>query len=126
MPETSNHVGVAVVDDEAGLIRAYGLLFKRRNIPIAFTALDGPEAIEKFNKSNPKPKVVIIDYRLPSMSGLDLMKRILAIEPDTGIIFISGDDSIKHEAIESGANVFLKKPTGIDEITKNVISLLNG
>jgi two-component system chemotaxis response regulator CheY len=125
MPETSNQAGVAVVDDEAGLIRAYGLLFKRRNIPVAFTALDGPEAIKKFNESNPKPKVVIVDYRLPSMSGLDLMKRILAIEPDTGIIFISGDDSVKHEAIGSGADVFMKKPANINEIIKNVASLLN-
>lgn len=113
------------MDDEAGLIRAYGLLFKRRNIPVAFTALDGPEAIKKFNESNPKPKVVIVDYRLPSMSGLDLMKRILAIEPDTGIIFISGDDSVKHEAIGSGADVFMKKPASINEIIKNVASLLN-
>ena len=125
MPETSNQAGVAIVDDEAGLIRAYGLLFKRRNIPIAFTALDGPEAIEKFSRSNPKPKVVIVDYRLPSMSGLDLMKRILAIEPDTRIIFISGDDSIKHEAVESGAHVFLKKPTPIKEIIETINSLTN-
>ena len=92
---------------------------------MSFTALDGPEAIEKFKKANPRPGVVIIDYRLPSMSGLQLMKEVLAIEPDTKVIFISGDDSIHRESIDSGAAVFLKKPTNIKIITDTVTGLMN-
>jgi DNA-binding NtrC family response regulator len=124
MSDNNRHFGVAIVDDEASVVRTYELLFKRRRIPLAFTALDGGEAIEKFNNSNPKPKVVIIDYRLPSMSGVELMEKILAIEPDTRIIFISGDDSIRDNVLNSGADIFLKKPTKINDITESVSSLL--
>lgn len=46
---------VAIVDDEADVVRTYELLFKRRNIPLSFTAFDGPDAIEKFKKANPRP-----------------------------------------------------------------------
>ena len=42
---------VAIVDDEVGVVRTYELLFNRRKIPISFTALDGPEAIEKFKNA---------------------------------------------------------------------------
>jgi DNA-binding response OmpR family regulator len=69
--------------------------------------------------------VVIIDFRLLDMDGLDVMKEVLAIQPDTRIIFISGDDSIKKVALDAGANVFLKKPTDIKVITATVSSLLN-
>ncbi len=116
---------VAIVDDEAGVVRTYELLFNRGKIPLSFTALDGPDAIEKFKNANPRPGVVIIDYRLPSMSGLQLMREVLAIEPDTKVIFVSGDDSIQQESIDAGAEVFLKKPTSIKTITETVTHLMN-
>jgi DNA-binding NtrC family response regulator len=125
MPETSNHRGVAIVDDEADIVRTYELLFKRRNIPLLFTALDGPEAIEKFKNADPRPRIVIIDYRLPSMSGLELIRMVLAMEPSTKIIFISGDDSIQQESINSGATVFLKKPASIKVIIETIRQLIN-
>ena len=124
MAGNNGQPSVAIVDDEANVVRTYELLFKRRNINQAFTALDAGEAIEKFNNSNPKPRVVIIDYRLPSMSGVELMEKLLAIEPDTKIIFISGDDSIRDNVLDLGADVFLKKPTKINDITESVNSLL--
>ena len=120
-----NNASIAIVDDEVQLVRTYELLFKRRRIPMAFTAYDGYEAIEKFRKANPKPGIVIIDYRLPSMSGVDVMKEILAIEPRTKIIFVSGDDSIQKESVDEGAAVFLKKPTSIMIITDAVTRLMN-
>ena len=116
---------IAIVDDEKDVVRTFVLLFKRRNIPLSFTALDGSDAIEKFKKANPRPGVVIIDYRLPSMSGLDLLKEVLAIEPGTKVIFVSGDDSIEQECLDIGATVFLKKPTSIKVITDTVTCLVN-
>jgi two-component system, response regulator RegA len=116
---------IAIVDDEVDVVRTYELLFNRRKIPLSFTALDGPDAIEKFQKADPRPGIVIIDYRLPSMSGMDVMREMLAIEPGTKVIFVSGDDSIQQESIEAGATVFLKKPANIKLITDTVTSLMN-
>jgi DNA-binding response OmpR family regulator len=119
-----NNGSVAVVEDEPQLVRTYELLFKRRQIPLSFYAYDGYEAIEKFRNASPRPGVVIIDNRLPSMSGIDVTKAILAIEPGTKIIFISGDDGVRDESLNSGAAVFLKKPTSLKEITATISSLL--
>jgi DNA-binding NtrC family response regulator len=116
---------VAVVDDEIGVVRTYELLLKRRNIPLSFTALDGPEAIDKLKNANPRPGVVVIDYRLPSMNGLELMKEVLAMEPAIKVLFISGDDSIRQESIDTGAAVFLKKPSSIKVIAETVKELIN-
>jgi two-component system, chemotaxis family, chemotaxis protein CheY len=121
----TDNVSVAIVDDERDLVRTYELLFKRRGIPMAFVAYDGHSALDKFKNAGEKPGVVIIDYRLPDMDGLDVMKEVMAIQPGTKIVFISGDDSVRQEAIDAGAKVFLKKPTDIKMITETITALIN-
>lgn len=116
--------GVAIVDDEPKVVRTYELLFKRRQIPLSFYAYDGAEAIMKFKKANPRPKIVIIDYRLRTMTGIDVLNAIMAEEPDTKIIFISGDDTARQMSLDAGANIFLKKPVGIKEITEAINTLM--
>lgn len=59
------------------------------------------------------------------MSGLDLVKEILTIEPRTKIVFISGDTSVEQSSLDAGATVFMKKPTGIKEITETINTLIN-
>ncbi len=118
-----NSVSVAIVDDEAQLVRTYELLFNKRHIPMAFVAYSGEEAIEKFKKSSPRPGIVIVDYRLPDMSGLDVMRQILELEPGTRIVFISGDDGARQESLEAGAAAYMKKPTPIREIIETITAL---
>jgi FixJ family two-component response regulator len=120
-----NKGSVAIVDDEKDLVRTYDLLFKRRHIPLAFAAYDGHSAIDMFDIASEKPGVVIIDFRLPDMDGLELMQWILKRRPGTKFVFISGDDSVQREALTAGANVFLKKPTDIKVITETITSLIN-
>ncbi len=120
-----NNGSVAIVDDEAQLVRAYELLFKKRHIPMAFIAYTGREAVDKFKKADPRPGIVIIDHRLPDMSGLDVMREILSIEPRTKVVFISGDEGVRQESIAAGAKAFMKKPTSIREITETVNALRN-
>ncbi|HTY90321.1 MAG TPA: response regulator [Methanocella sp.] len=120
-----NDVSVAIVDDERDLVRTYELLFKRRGIRLAFVAYDGHSAIERFNNTVDKPGVVIIDYRLPDMDGLDLMKEVLALRSGTKIVFISGDDTVRQDAMDAGATVFLKKPADIKMITETINALIN-
>jgi two-component system chemotaxis response regulator CheY len=123
MPESSS-TGVAIVDDEAQLAKSYELLFKLRHIPVSFIAYDGCAALEMFKNANTKPGVVIIDHRMPLMSGLELTREILVLSPCTKIIFVSADEDVKEEAIDAGATVFMKKPTPIKEITETVNSML--
>lgn len=67
----------------------------------------------------------MIDYRLPSMSGLDTMREVLAIEPNTKVILVSEDDSVRKESVDADAAVFLKKPADIKLITDTVARLMN-
>jgi FixJ family two-component response regulator len=107
---------VAIVDDDVLTVEAYELLFKLRRLPVSFVAYDGASALVKLRSASPKPTVVIIDYRMPLMNGLDLVNEIKKVDPGMKIVFISGDEDVREEALEAGGHAFLKKPTGIYEI----------
>ncbi len=116
---------VAIVDDDQMTVKTYELLFSHKRVPVSFVAYDGPTAIDKLKRSDPKPNVVIIDYRMPLMSGLDLIVEIRKLEPDLKIVFISGDEDVREEALRSGGNAFLKKPTGMAEILHCIESVVS-
>ncbi|HUL62434.1 MAG TPA: response regulator [Methanocella sp.] len=111
-----NSISVAIVDDEPMLVKTYEKLLRRRQIPIAFSAYSGEEAVAKFKEASPRPGIVILDYRMGRMNGLEVMKAILAEEPGTKVIFISGDGDARGLSLASGAMHFLKKPVHIEEI----------
>ncbi len=112
--------GIAIVEDEKDLVRLYVRLFEKRGIPVCFIAYDGNEAILKFIQCTPKPHIVIMDYRLPGMNGIEITKRILEIDPETKIIFLSADASVKEKALKAGSFTFLAKPASLKEITNAV------
>jgi len=123
MPEQP-YDGVAIIDDEQQLVRTYEMIFQRRQIPVSFVAYDGPIALQRFREASPPPGVVIIDYRLPSMSGLVLMRAIRELDSGVKIVVISADDSVRREALDGGAQSFLKKPVPLQVIVDTVRSLM--
>jgi CheY-like chemotaxis protein len=123
MPDKHANLSVAIVDDDPQLVMIYHHLFSHRKIPVSFVAYDGFAALEMFRKANPKPLILIIDYRMPGMNGIELMKEILQMAPGTKIIFISADDSIRLDTLKAGASAFLNKPAGINEIMDSIYSL---
>ena len=113
-------VGIAIVEDEKELVNVYERLFNKRGIIVCFVAYDGIEAVKKFIECTPKPHVVLMDYRLPVMNGIEATREILKIDPEAKIVFLSADINVKDTAMAAGAFTFLKKPASINEITKAV------
>jgi two-component system chemotaxis response regulator CheY len=113
-------VGIAVVEDEKELVKLYKKVFDKKGIQICFVAFDGLEAVKKYVESHPKPHVVLMDYRLPIMDGVEATKEILEIDHEAKIIFLSADIHVKEEALQAGAFMFLKKPVSINDITNAI------
>jgi CheY-like chemotaxis protein len=107
---------VAIVEDEKDLARMYELILARMGVHVSFVAFSGSEAVIKFKECSPQPQVVLMDNRLPSMSGVEATKLILAIKPQTRIIILSADCGARDEAIEAGAALFISKPARVSDI----------
>jgi len=91
---------------------------------------DGKEALKKlqaFADTKTKPKLILLDLNLPGLSGLDLLKFIRDIpylKSVPVILFSTSDhpDDVK-ASIEFGANAYLTKPDGYDNLLKCVHSV---
>jgi CheY-like chemotaxis protein len=83
---------------------------------VAGIASNGKEAVSVFKSFPNKPKVILMDQRMPEMSGIEASKLILQIDNRVKIIFISADASVQEEALSIGAFLFIDKIFTIDEL----------
>ena len=84
-------------------------IFARYNISVTGLASNGQAAIEMFQAE--KPDVVLLDLRLPDQSGIEVLRALLAIDPQTRVVMLTsaqGDASV-YEAISAGACGYLLK-----------------
>jgi CheY-like chemotaxis protein len=83
---------VAIVDDERALVEVYQKIMEMKGIPVCFVAYDEEEAVRLFEKHNPRPCVVLMDYRMLGTNGIQATKKILGMEAEVTVIFISADE----------------------------------
>lgn len=103
-------VSIFLVDDEPDVTR--GLCWLLESVQVAARAFNRPgEFIEAFSQHS-GPACVVLDLRMPELSGLETMERMLKLRPDVPIIFLSahGDVPSAVRAMKLGAVDFLQKP----------------
>jgi two-component system chemotaxis response regulator CheY len=91
-------------------------MLELKGIPVCFTAYDGHDAVKQFRKHNPRPQIVLMDYRLPTINGIETMKEMRRLDGGTKFIFISADSGVKEEAMNNGAIDFLVKPVTMKDV----------
>lgn len=106
---------VLVVDDESVLARAMGDYLARHEFGVSVTAT-GEEALRVIE--NEPPDVVILDYRLPRMDGLAVLRNIKELRPEIEVIMLTAHGSVESavEAMKTGAFDYLNKPIDLEEL----------
>lgn len=101
---------ILLVEDEPQILKVLYALFKKRGYKV-FTASNGEEALNTLKKT--PIQVIISDYRMPNMSGSELLKRIKELYPEIIRLIMSGyaDFDIIEKSINEGAIYkFIAKP----------------
>jgi two-component system NtrC family response regulator len=114
---------ILIVDDDASQRRLIEFWLQEDGYRTV-TATDGSSGLRAFEQYT--PTLVITDVRMPGMSGLDLLSRIKADNPDTAFILITAfgtvDDAV--EAMKLGAADYVLKPLKADELKMDVRRVL--
>ncbi len=81
------------------------------------TASNGKDGIVSFERE--QPSLVLLDQKLPDMEGVDVCQKILGINPNAKIIFITAYATVQYavEAMQAGASHYLSKPFELDELS---------
>lgn len=104
-----------VVDDEPGVLRLIARFARKVGFDVA-TAASGREALQTLQTR--KAAVALVDLRMPDVDGLEVLRRIRAVDPDCQVILMTGHASIDTaiEAIKHGAMDYLSKPFDFDRL----------
>jgi len=119
-------ISIGVAEDQSiyrnGLVN---LLNDTDDFNVTIEAEDGMEILTKMNGN--VPDVVLLDYRMPTLNGIEVTKKIRQKNDAVKILLLSmfDDQEFVVQAVESGANGYLSKNDKPDEIIKAVESVLS-
>jgi DNA-binding NtrC family response regulator len=114
---------VLVVDDERTVCNSCRKILKGEGYRVD-VALSGEEALKKIKDNG--FDLVLTDWKMPRMDGLEVTRRIKKEKPDVAVIVITGYPSVDNtiEAIRSGVSDYVRKPFTPEELSDAVIRAL--
>jgi two-component system, OmpR family, KDP operon response regulator KdpE len=115
---TAERSRVLVVDDEPQITRVLRTVLTSQGYQVR-TADEGESALASFSEW--RPELVITDLFMPHMDGIELCRRIRSLSSVPIIVLsVKGEERAKVEALDSGADDYVTKPFGIDELMARV------
>jgi CheY-like chemotaxis protein len=117
-------VQVLLVEDEAGDILLIRQTLADEAIPISLrVAMDGRQAVEILSRGQFKPDVVILDLKLPKLSGIGFLE---GYRPQAPVVVFTSSSNIhdRERAFQLGVKDYIEKPTDLDEYMRIVSQIV--
>jgi DNA-binding response OmpR family regulator len=110
---------ILIVEDEIGIVQFLKQGLEEENYKVT-TANNGLDGLTIFQ--NNSFDLVLLDWMLPKMNGLEICQKIRETNLKTPIIFLTAKDTIQEtiEGLKNGANDYIKKPFSFDELTERI------
>lgn len=110
---------IAIIEDEIGIAKFLQQGLEEEHY-IVSVANDGQKGWEIIQQS--KPDLILLDWVLPKLSGLELCKKIRQNGIVTPIIFLTARDTVQDtiEGLKAGANDYIKKPFSFEELLARI------
>lgn len=122
MASSDGKRNILVVDDEPQITRVLKTTLSAQGYNIR-AAADGLQALEEMNSWS--PDLIITDLRMPNMDGLELCRRVRArTRVPIIVLSVKGEETTKVEALDAGADDYVTKPFGVNELLARVRAAL--
>lgn len=112
-------MNILIIEDEPGIYNFLKEGLEEEGYAI-IVASNGIKGVDKFSRS--KPDLVLLDWMLPGMQGIDVCKEIRKYDNETPILFLTAKDTVKEtiEGLRAGANDYIKKPFSFEELLERI------
>ena len=110
---------ILIVEDEVGILQFLQQGLEEEGYTIV-TATDGEKALELL--TNESFDLVLLDWMLPKLTGLEVCKAYRLQNKTSPIIFLTAKDTVQEtiEGLQAGANDYIKKPFSFDELVERI------
>ena len=116
----------ALIADDEKHIRSYvRLILNRLGVEEVYEANDGASAVESYREN--KPDLVLLDINMPGMTGLEVLPKILEMDPEAVVVMLTGHASrhLIEGSAKAGAVHYIRKDTPQQEISDMLTELFN-
>jgi len=113
---------VLAVEDQSQARKVLQMSLKELGVNQIFTADDGQEALNFLGSCGDLVNIVICDWNMPRMTGLDLLKQIRSADPDLPFLMVTGraDQDSVMEAKTDGVSAYIAKPYSVKELERKL------
>jgi DNA-binding response OmpR family regulator len=110
---------ILIVEDEAGIVQFLKQGLEEEGY-IVSTATDGHSGFEMVQNS--VFDIILLDWMLPKMTGIELCRAIRRKDRTTPILFLTAKDTVSEtiEGLKAGANDYIKKPFSFEELVERI------
>lgn len=110
---------ILIIEDEPGISNFLQEGLEEEGYTTMVVA-DGTRALEEYRRS--KPDLILLDWMLPGMYGIDVCEKIRIDDKNTPILFLTAKDTVAEtiEGLRSGANDYIKKPFSFEELLERI------
>lgn len=117
-----NDLTVLVVDDENSVTRLVRMMLSDIGVTQVFTAKNGKEALDLLGEFQEDIDIVICDWNMPTISGLDLLRQIRTVDPDLPFLMLTAraDIASVKDARDYGVTDYLRKPFSAETMKKKI------
>ena len=119
MSQSEGPTAILVVDDEQAILSALKKFLTVKGYDVS-TAASGEEALDALRRL--KIAGLVLDVRMPGLSGIDLVPKVLEIEPNAAILMLTAvnDATTASLCMQRGAMEYLTKPIDLEELHKAI------
>jgi DNA-binding NtrC family response regulator len=116
-------VKILIIDDEYGMRWALEKALREEGYGVV-NAATGAEGLEAL--ASEAMALVLLDYKMPGMSGLEVLERIKESQPDLPVVFMTGHSSIPTalDSLRMGATAYLTKPFHLADLRATIKKVL--
>lgn len=112
-------MNILIIEDESGIASFLKQGLEEENYVISL-ASNGEEGLQK--ALTEQPDLILLDWMLPKLSGLEVCKAFRKRDTQTPILFLTAKDTIQEtiEGLKTGANDYIKKPFSFEELLERI------
>jgi len=114
-----NSILLLAIDDEPAALQLVADCLRQQNLEI-ITTTDPEDGLEIVRRKH--PQIVLLDLKMPKMSGMELLEKIIESDPGTDVFLLTSDYSTESavEAIQKGACDYLQKPFSVEVLRERI------
>ena len=115
---------ILVVDDDVHVRMMLEAILESEGYSVVL-AQGGPEALAMMKEE--QPSLILLDYMMPGMNGLDVLREIKKTHGQTKVIIVTGhgNEKLSIEMLKSGAADYIQKPFAMDQLLSSIKRVLS-